>query len=134
MQGKIKKAAGTKALPNWVCFLPPRQNIAMYYRAMDIFASPSREEGSTYAILEAAYCGCNVIATKIGGQSYHKKIPRVIFIPAEDPEALSNAILSVVKKGKNREQVQDFLVKEYGLKKWANDVTEIYLEKMKERR
>lgn len=75
-----------------------------------------------------------MIATKIGGQSYHEKIPGVIFIPAEDPETLSSAILSVVKKEENREQVQDFLVKEYGLKKWANDVTEIYLEKMKERR
>ena len=131
---KLKKTAGTKTLPNWVCFLPPRQDIATYYRAIDIFASPSREEGFTYAIPEAAYCERNVIATKIGGQSYHEKIPEVIFIPAEDPEALSSAILSVVKKEKNREQVQDFLVKEYGLKKWANDVTEIYLEKMKERR
>ena len=133
-KNKLKKVAGTKVLPNWVRFLPPRQDIATYYCAMDIFASPSREEGFTYAIPEAAYCGCNVIATKIGGQSYHEKIPGVIFIPAEDSEALSNAIISVVKKGKNREQVQDFLVKEYGLKKWANDVTEIYLEKLKERR
>lgn len=33
------------------------------------------------------------------------------FIPAEDPEALSNAILSVVKKEKNRAHVEDFLVK-----------------------
>ena len=75
-----------------------------------------------------------MISTKIGCQYYKENIPEVIFIPAEDPEALSSAILSVVKKEKNREQVQDFLVKEYGLKKWANDVTEIYLEKMKERR
>lgn len=131
---KLKKVAGTEELPNWVSFLPPRGDIATYYRAMDIFASPSREEGLAYAIPEAAYCGCNVIATRIGGQSYYEKIPGVIFIPAEDPEALSNAILSVVKNGKNQEQSQDFLVKEYGLKKWANDVTEIYLEKMKERR
>lgn len=126
---KLKKVAGTKALPNWVRFLPPRQDIATYYRAVDIFVSPSREEGLTYAIPEAAYCGCNVIATKIGGQLYHEKIPGSIFIPAEDPEALSNAILSAVKKGENLEQVQAFLVKEYGLKKWANDVTEIYLKK-----
>lgn len=31
-------------------------------------------------------------------------------------------------------KVQAFCVKEFGLKKWANDVTEIYLEKMKVRR
>ena len=121
-------------LPKWVHFLPPRQDIATYYRAVDIFVSPSREEGLAYAIPEAAYCGCNVVATKIGGQLYYERIPGVIFIPAEDPEALSNAILSVVKKEKNRAHVEDFLVKEFGLKKWANDVTEIYLEKMKERR
>lgn len=41
---KLKKTAGTKTLPNWVCFLPPRQDIATYYRAIDIFTSPSREE------------------------------------------------------------------------------------------
>lgn len=131
---KLEKSIGTNVLPNWVHFLPPRQDIATYYRAVDIFISPSREEGLTYAIPEAAYCGCKVIATRIGGQLYHEKIPGVVFIPAEDSEALKNAILSAIKGRKNREKNQDFLVKEYGLKKWANDVTEIYLEKVKERR
>ena len=103
-------------------------------RGEEYFLSTTRKRGIPMRRTAAPLWGGNVVATKIGGQLYYEKIPGVIFIPAEDPEALSNAILSVVKKEKNRAHVEDFLVKEFGLKKWANDVTEIYLEKMKERR
>lgn len=71
---KLKKMTETNEIPNWVRFLPPRQDIATYYKAANIFISPSREEGFTYAIPEAAYCGCKVIATRIGGQSYHERV------------------------------------------------------------
>ena len=32
-------------IPSWVKFLPPRDDIATYYRFVDVFLSPSREEG-----------------------------------------------------------------------------------------
>lgn len=64
---------------------------------MNIFAFSSKEEGFTYVIPEIAYYGGNLISTKIGGHLYHEKIQGVIFILAEDPKALNDAILSAVK-------------------------------------
>lgn len=127
---KLKELIGTAVLPEWIQFLPPRQDIATYYRAVDVFISPSREEGLTYAIPEAAYCGCKVIASRIGGQLYHARIPGIMFIEPDDDLALSNAILQICGEKNDDGKIKEFIVKEYGLKKWVNAIVSIYSEKV----
>lgn len=57
--------------PEWLKLLPPRQDIASYYRAADIYIQASRSEGFCYAIVEAAYCGKTVVASDCLGMKSH---------------------------------------------------------------
>ncbi len=66
-----------------------------FYRAIDIFCMPSRQEGLPLALLEAQACGKTVIATSVGG------IPDLLcpqsgqLIEPDQPESLALAL----KKG-----------------------------------
>lgn len=58
-------------LPEWIKLLPPRQDIASYYRAADVYIQSSRSEGFCYAIVEAAYCEKAVVASDCPGMKSH---------------------------------------------------------------
>ena len=45
----------------------PREQLAMYYRAADLYTIPSRSEGFNVSLLEAAATGLPVLATHTGG-------------------------------------------------------------------
>ncbi len=66
---QIKEQFGE--LPEWIKLLPPRQDIASYYRAADLYIQPSRSEGFCYAIVEAAYCKKAVVASNCPGMQSH---------------------------------------------------------------
>jgi glycosyltransferase involved in cell wall biosynthesis len=60
---------------------------------MDVFAFPSRLEGSPNALLEAMACGVAVVATRIGGVvDLIDDEETGLLIPPDDAEALSIAI------------------------------------------
>lgn len=56
-------------ITQFVKFIPARNDIATYYKKIDVFLSPSRSDTWTWAIDEAAYCGCMVIASNVPGQN-----------------------------------------------------------------
>lgn len=68
-------------------------DLPSYYSLMDVFVHPSMRDGMPNALLEAMACEKPVVATAVGG------IPDVvmdcnngILVPANDADALSNAI------------------------------------------
>ncbi|HIV93280.1 MAG TPA: glycosyltransferase family 4 protein [Candidatus Eisenbergiella stercoravium] len=63
---KLKEHLGE--IPGWINLLPPTDKIGKYYQKAMAFLSPSKEEGFCYSVVEAAYCGCAVIASRISGQ------------------------------------------------------------------
>lgn len=80
-----------------VSFLGFQNNIFEFLKEIDIFILPSRSEGAGLSILEAMYTGLPVIATNVGG------IPEIVInevtgllVPAENPEALSEAIIRLL--------------------------------------
>lgn len=71
---------------------------ATYLPALDIFALPSRSEALGYAFLEAGLASLPAVGTRVGG------IPEILIdgktgllVPPEDPRALSDALVSLLK-------------------------------------
>jgi glycosyltransferase involved in cell wall biosynthesis len=63
------------------------------YAAMDIFALPSRWEGLSLALVEAAGIGLPVVATDVGGNGEVVQAgPGTWLIPSDDEDALAEAL------------------------------------------
>lgn len=125
----------------FVHIIPARNDIASYYRAVDIFLSPSREEGFTYSVIEAAYCGCQVVASAIPGQD-EIRIPHIYWISDPNVKAFEKIVVDLMEKiehciedrskGVYLQNVQEdvtYIKKEFSLQKWADEVIDTYFVK-----
>jgi glycosyltransferase involved in cell wall biosynthesis len=86
------------ALPNaedWVLGRPaahPMTELADYYRASDVLAQASLDEGAGMTTLEALACGVPVVCTAVGGMA--RIIPGYARLtPRRDPEAMAAEFL-----------------------------------------
>lgn len=48
-------------------FVPGTSEVAAWYRGIDVFVLPTRNESFSNSLMEAMACGCCVIATNVGG-------------------------------------------------------------------
>jgi glycosyltransferase involved in cell wall biosynthesis len=83
-----------------------QKDVTPFIRAADIFVLPSLWEGFGLAIIEAMSFSKPVIATKVGG------IPEIlldgmagILCPPNDPESLSDTIITMIKNPDLREKM-----------------------------
>lgn len=111
-------------IPTWVVCVKARNDVATLYRNADVFLSPSREEGFCYSIVEAAYCGCHVVASKIPAQQ-DLKVPGVYWFETEDVEALRESIYKAICDD-IQQDLQNQLKAAYDLSNWAEKVIEVY--------
>ena len=130
---RICAELGVSDVPDWILLLPPREDIASYYRMADVFLSPSRQEGFCYALVEAAYCRTPVLASAIDAQK-DLALPKSAFFPPEDVEALASALLRVLSeehtasRAQALEQAGERVRQTYALSRWAERVLAAYLE------
>ena len=117
--------------PDWIKILPPRNDIATYYKNSDIFISASREEGFCYAIVEAAYTGCNIIASKIPAQE-ELNIDNIFWFKSEDTDELKDKILECInQKESSKEKMiaqKEKIRKEYDINNWTKSILKEYNE------
>lgn len=73
-------------------------NVAQYYRAMDLLVLPSWREGFPNAVLEAAASGVPVVATKCTG-SRDAVVPGItgLLVPRGDSKAIAGAVLRILR-------------------------------------
>lgn len=95
-------------LPNFVTVTKPTQNVASLYNQSFLFLSPSRSEAFGYANIEAAYCGCQVIAIDVPGQNTTKNTTNINWVEKDDVQGLSEAIF---KAYLNRKHVATLIEK-----------------------
>lgn len=123
--------------PEWVKIIPPRQDIASYYKFADIYIQASRSEGFCSAIVEAAYCGKIVVASDCPGMLSHAQ-PNFDFLWYKngDAEALAEKLeQAVIKKDdielleRNRQSAID----NYGIDSMAKKLYQIYKDITKRR-
>lgn len=119
---KIEERFGE--IPYWIIFIKARNDVATLYRNADVFLSPSREEGFCYSIVEAAYCGCNVVASWIAAQK-DLKVPGVFWCETENSQALQHAIIKALAR-EQKLNLKEVLRQEYKLENWGGQVIEIY--------
>lgn len=116
-------------VPAWVTFLPPTDRLADYYSACDVFLSAGREEGLSYSPIEAAYCSCGVVCSRIGGNPLD--IPGIGIYDTEDVEALAAALqvqfsLSAEDRRLRNEKQKKYVLANYNVEDWAERVVETY--------
>jgi glycosyltransferase involved in cell wall biosynthesis len=118
-------------MPPWIKFLEPRNDVASYFNASDVFLSASREEGLAYSVLEAAYCNCMIIVSDIGGHA--RDIPYTAVYKVEDIEKLKKSIKEMCNQSPEQRILinnaqRQYVIKKYDLNNWSESVINCYLE------
>ena len=85
---------GRVILPGYI----PRESILSALASCDIFAMPSRYEGTPIALLEAGSMACPIIASNAGGMpELVSDEEHALLVPPEDPYALAQALIRLAK-------------------------------------
>lgn len=116
-------------MPNWITFLPPTDSLADYYNACDVFLSAGREEGLSYSPIEAAYCKCGVVCSRIGGNPLD--IPEIGIYDTENIDALCQCLQTQFAMSEadihHRNTIQrNYVLSHYNVEDWAEKVVETY--------
>lgn len=116
-------------LPSWVKVIPARNDVATLYNFVDVFLSPSREEGLPYSVVEAGYSKCSVVMSDISAQ-IHLKIPYGYWFESENVEAFAEKIQQAKtehgEKVNHWEEVKQSMRDNYALDTWSEQVAKLY--------
>jgi glycosyltransferase involved in cell wall biosynthesis len=94
-EAECRRLVSSLDLGDSVRFVGYRRDVPAFMRTFDVFALPTRSEPFGKVVIEAMAAGCPVVASEVGG------IPEIVtsadlgtLIPADDPAALSAALLA----------------------------------------
>ncbi len=116
-------------MPEWVKIIPARNDVATLYNYVDLFLSPSREEGLPYSVVEAGYSKCSVVMSDISAQKY-LKIPYGYWFESENVEALAKQIVKAEQeheeKVANWDEAKKVICGQYVLEVWSEKIMKLY--------
>jgi len=129
-RGPLETLAKELAIDQQTLFLGTRNDVYDLMNLFDIYVLPSLHEGIPMALLEAMALGRPVVASRVGG------IPEVVtdmeakLVPAQDIDALSNALKELAVSPTLRQQLgqagRERVARSYGRKMMAAKVRELY--------
>lgn len=125
-RGSFEGLARTLGIAERVTWCGPRADAARYFPAFDVFALPSRREGTPIVILEAMAAGVPVVATSVGG------IPDLvgddaILVAPDDADALAAALATNGEELRRRAARAATRVRtQYGLDRWVARYDDVY--------
>lgn len=98
LRATLEAQAERLGLGERVCFLGVRRDRDVLYAAMDVFVLPSRWEGLSLALVEAAGLGLPIVATEVGGNAeVVGGEPGAWLVQPEDPLALAAALREAIE-------------------------------------
>ncbi len=83
-------------LTDYVVFTNYRENVAEYYRILDLLVLPSISEGLPNVVLEAMSCGVPVLATSVGGVPEILDGTNGVLVPPGDSDALAQHMIELL--------------------------------------
>ena len=110
---------------------PSVDNVAALYKSIKCFLHISRQEGLSYALLEAVYAGCTVICSDIEQNLFAKCFPTVKFIRVGNTNDLKVAMQDVLsgKFSPTEKEIahsKSIIQEEYSIETWVNRVLRYY--------
>jgi glycosyltransferase involved in cell wall biosynthesis len=125
---QIKEILGL--VPQWIIIVPSQENIAFYFKMSDIYLTPSREEGFSYALLESIYCGTPAIRSN--HPAMDRKIPDETVVPVNNINALRQSIISTLNltdtaKHTILEKQKEYIVQQWNVGIWSENIINMYL-------
>ena len=119
LESELKYLSQSLGITPPVEFTGRVENVEAYLKNAELFVLPSRSEGLSNALLEAMSYGIPCIATDVGGngevlgregdkvlcKGEYLIVKNGILVQSEDSEGLSKAILHLVHKKKEREDM-----------------------------
>lgn len=126
----INETAG--GFPDWLTILPPNENIATYYCNTDIFLAPSRSEGFSYAVVEAAYCKSTVVLSDISAHC-NLNVNKKYMFKSEDVAAFTQKIqlaideLNSPKTETDKVVAKNKVIQSYSLDRWCDEVCNLII-------
>ncbi len=127
VEADLREQVAKQNLDARIHFVGHVSNAKDFILASDVFVLPSRTEGMSNALVEAFACGAAIVATEIpSNREICEDGVNALLVPVADPEALSDAIISVfespglgqrlgqeARKKAERELSVDAMVDEY---------------------
>lgn len=129
---KIEARFGT--IPNWLRLLPPRNDIASYFRLCDAFLAPSRSEGLPYSVLEAAWLKVPTVLSDIPAHTA-LALPCAQYFScgsADDLTAKTRLILHSPPPAEELAAQSEAVFRAYRLEEWIQTVFHIYDQTLSE--
>ncbi len=116
-----------------VHFLGIRRDLALLYRAMDVFVLPSLWEGLPLVLLKAMAAGLPVIASQVSGvEDVLQDGVNGCLVPPGEPAALVQAVLALQAQPELRSlwsrAAQKTIAKEYSLEAMLKKLEDLYLQ------
>ena len=131
-QKEVFDYANTFGIPESRLIMPGFiDNVFEYYKAMDMFLLPSRSEGFSLALLEAAASGLPIIASDIpGNDEFVEHNKNGLLFNIENPDELRQNILSLANNKKFAEELgksaEKTFNKEYTLERYAEKLIKFF--------
>ena len=121
-------------VPGWIKIIKARNDVATLYNFVDLFLSPSREEGLPYSVIEAAYSKCSVVLSDISAQA-KLRIKYGYWFPDGNVEAFAKAVLQAEEEHAEKiahwDEVKAYMMEQYALETWSKQVVELYRNERK---
>ncbi|MES2827744.1 MAG: glycosyltransferase family 4 protein [Bacteroidota bacterium] len=132
---RIQRLISRLDIETYVKFLGfiPEMEMEQHYVLCDLFVLPSQKEGFGLVFIEAAACGCPVIAGNIDGSKDALLNGQLgAGVNPNDPNEVNDAIVNVLKAGRsdiNAEKIQAICVKHFSQSQYQEKIKTLLYEK-----
>ena len=122
---ELQAHAARCGLADRVTMTGERSDVRALLPALDIFALPSRSEGMSIALIEAASAGLPIIATRVGGNTTLVRDEETgLLVPSDDLTSLVGAIERLARDGELRRRLGG-AARQLSLRENSIDVTRV---------